>query len=253
MDLPVSNSSSGIAACRSIPLPGWRHIRTRCAVDAEDRDQGQPGGGRRLRRRCLARPGAAGGGAGRLGRYVPPAQAVRRRLRAGARRVCRGGRRSEADRGRDQRHADLARPAFELSRHREISRHAGADPRRVRRARHRGHDGERPGQGRLADRRHAGRQGRRAARRLRHPHRRRGRDGPVAERGGREDARPGRQQDRPAPAAQGPGRAVRRQPEPRGDQDLAGARPGRGRRRLCPADHLQRADRDRDARQARAS
>ena len=50
----------------------------------------------------------------------------------------------------------------------------------------------------------------RAAGRLRHPHRRRGGDGPVAERGGREDARPGRQQDRPAPAAQGQGGAVRR-------------------------------------------
>ena len=43
----------------------------------------------------------------------------------------------------------------------QLPRHAGADPRRVRRARHRGHDGERPGQGRLADRRHAGLEGRR--------------------------------------------------------------------------------------------
>ena len=34
-------------------------------------------------------------------------------------------------------------------------RHAGADPRRVRRARHRGHHGERRGQGRRADRGHA--------------------------------------------------------------------------------------------------
>ena len=52
--------------------------------------------------------------------HLPAAQAVRRRLRAGARRVCRGGDRREADRGRDQRHADLARPAFQLPRHREL-------------------------------------------------------------------------------------------------------------------------------------
>ena len=101
------------------------------------------------------------------------AQAVRRRLRAGARGVCRGGHRREADRVRHQRHALVARSAFELSRHRALPRHAGADPRRVRRARHRGHDGERPGQGRLADRRHAGGPGRHRGRRLHHPHRRR--------------------------------------------------------------------------------
>ena len=147
----------------------------------------------------------------------------------------------------------VARPAFQLPRHRELPRHAGADPRRVRRPRHRGHDGERPGQGRLADRRHARLQGRGAARRPHHPHRRRGRHGPVAERGGREDARPGRQQDRPPPPAQGQGGAVRRHPEPGGDQDLAGPGARRGRCRLRPADHVQRADRDRDARQARGA
>ena len=48
------------------------------------------------------------------------------------------------------------RPAFELHGRQELPRHAGADARRVRRARHRGHDGRRPDQGRRADRRDAG-------------------------------------------------------------------------------------------------
>ena len=36
----------------------------------------------------------------------------------------------------DQRHAGRARSAFELHGYQELPRHAGADPRRVRRARH---------------------------------------------------------------------------------------------------------------------
>jgi hypothetical protein len=64
-------------------------------------------------------------------------------------------RRTQADRGRHQRHADGARSAFELHGRQELPRHAGADARRVRRPRHRGHDGGRARQGRVADRRHA--------------------------------------------------------------------------------------------------
>ncbi len=45
----------------------------------------------------------------------------------------------------------------------ELPRHAGADPRRVRWPRHRGHDGGRRHQGRHPDRRHAGLAGRRMA------------------------------------------------------------------------------------------
>ena len=55
----------------------------------------------------------------------------------------------------DQRHADLARSPFELSEHEELQRHEGPDPRRVRRARDRGVDGERARQGGVADRRYA--------------------------------------------------------------------------------------------------
>jgi carboxyl-terminal processing protease len=47
-----------------------------------------------------------------------------------------------ADRSRDQRHAHLARPAFELPVGQRRRRHARADARRIRRPRDRGHAGE---------------------------------------------------------------------------------------------------------------
>ncbi len=124
-------------------------------------------------------------------RHLPAAQPVRRRVRAGARRLRREARRRQAGRIGDQRHADRARSAFELHGPQELPRHAGADPRRVRRPRHRGHDGGRPDQGGGADRRDAGRQGRHPGQRHHHPSRRRAGAGPDAEPGGREDARPG--------------------------------------------------------------
>ena len=55
----------------------------------------------------------------------------------------------------DQRHAHRARSAFELPERQELPGHAGADPRQVRRPRHRSHHGRRHDQGDLADRRHA--------------------------------------------------------------------------------------------------
>ena len=94
---------------------------------------------------------------------------LRRRVRAHPRRLCRGAGRRRADRVRHQRHALLARSAFELPECRRTTGHAGADP------------GEFYGLGIEVtmenelikvispDRRHAGRQGRRARRRLSSP------------------------------------------------------------------------------------
>ena len=70
-----------------------------------------------------------------------------------------------------------------------LPRHAGADARRVRRPRHRGHAGRRRHQGRLADRRHARLQGRHPVGRPDHRHRRRERRRADAQPGGRQDAR----------------------------------------------------------------
>ena len=136
-------------------------------------------------------------------RHLSAAQPVRRRVRAGARRLRREARRRQAGRIGDQRHADRARSAFELHGRQELPRHAGADPRRVRRPRHRGHDGRRPDQGRGADRRDARRQGRHHGQRHHHPSRRRAGAGPHPQPGGREDARPGQHQDQAQDHAQG--------------------------------------------------
>ena len=69
--------------------------------------------------------------------------------------VCDAARREVAGRERHQRHADLARSAFLLHESGSRQGHARPDQGRVRRPRHRGHDGERAGQGDHADRRHA--------------------------------------------------------------------------------------------------
>src|SRR5215472_6186137 len=70
-------------------------------------------------------------------RHISPAQLVRRRVRAAPGRLCGEARRQQADRISDQRHAGRARSALELHGFQELPRHAGADPRRVRRPRHR--------------------------------------------------------------------------------------------------------------------
>ena len=106
-------------------------------------------------------------------RALPPARSLRRRARAGPLRLRREARRHDADRVGHQRHAVGARPALLLPEPQELPRHAGADARRVRRPRHRGHHGERRRQGRLADRRHARRQGRPAGQRPHHASRQR--------------------------------------------------------------------------------
>ena len=147
-------------------------------------------------------------------RHLPAAQPVRRRVRARALRLRREAGRQQADRIGDQRHAGRARSAFELHGPQELPRHAGADPRRVRRPRHRGHDGGRPDQGRGADRRHARRQGRRDGERHHHQARRGAGAGPHPQPGGREDARPGEHQDQAHHHAQGPGQAGRGQRSP---------------------------------------
>ena len=123
-----------------------------------------------------------------------------------------------------------------------VPRHAGADPRRVRRARHRGHDGGRPDQGRGPDRRHARRQGRRHGQRHHHQARRGAGAGPDPEPGGREDARPGEHQDQAHHHAQGPGQAGRGLDHPRHHPRARGALARRGRHRLHPRHPVQRAD-----------
>ena len=57
-------------------------------------------------------------------RHLPPAQSVRRRVRAGAQRLCREAERFQAGRIGDQRHAGRPRSAFELHGRQELPRHA---------------------------------------------------------------------------------------------------------------------------------
>ena len=135
------------------------------------------------------------------------------------------------------------RSAFELHGRQELPRHAGADPRRIRRPRHRSHDGRRPDQGGLADRRHAGVQGRHHGQRHHHQSRRRSRAGPHPQPGRREDARPGQHQDQAQDHPQGPGQSDRRHAGARQYPRPLGARACRSRRyRLYPHHHLQRTD-----------
>ncbi len=124
------------------------------------------------------------------------AQSVWRGVRADQDRLRREARRRQADRGRDQRHGHVARSAFALHEREGLARHAGDDPWRVRRARHRGHDGERPGQGGFADGRHARGEGRHPVGRPDHPDRRRSGSGA--------DPGAGRQQDEGADQYQDP-------------------------------------------------
>ena len=175
--------------------------------------------------------------------HLSPAQSVRRCVRAGAQRLCREAGRQQAGRIRDQRHADRSRSAFQLHGRQELPRHAGADPRRVRRARHRSHDGRRPDQGGLADRRYARLQGRHHGQRHHHQSRRRSGAGPHPQPGRREDARPGQHQDPAEDHPQGPGQSDRRHAGARQHPRPLGARARRRRRhRLYPHHHLQRAD-----------
>ena len=123
------------------------------------------------------------------------------------------------------------------------ARHAGADPRRVRRTWHRGHDGRRPGEGGRSDRRYARRQSRRDGQRHHHQARRRAGARPDAQSGGREDARPGEHQDQAHHHAQGSGQADRRDDRARRDPREVGAlAQRRRRRRLYPHHAIQRAD-----------
>ena len=125
----------------------------------------------------------------------------------------------------------------------DLQGHAGPDPRRIRRARHRSHDGRRPDQGGVADRRHAGFQGRHPGQRHHHHARRRAGPGAHAQPGGREDARAGQHQDPAEGHPQGHGQSDRRDAGARQYPRPLGARRRRRRRyRLYPHHHLQRAD-----------
>ena len=123
-------------------------------------------------------------------RDLSSAQSVRRRVREDSQRLRREAGRGQADRGGDQRHAVVARPAFQLHGRRRLSRDAALDQGRVRRPRHRGDGGGGAHQGGLADRRHAGLQGRADVGRHHRRHRRRLDPGHDARSGGRQDARP---------------------------------------------------------------
>ena len=228
-------SSSARTGSPSIQAHGGRQVKAkRFADDAQDFPDSPRCGGRRgpdadrhpAAHRVRRRERASGGR-----RHLPAAQPVRRRVRAGARRLRREARRRQAGRIRDQRHAGRARSAFELHGRQELPRHAGADPRRVRRPRHRGHHGGRPDQGGGADRRDARRQGRRHGQRHHHPSRRRAGAGPHPQPGGREDARPGEHQDQAQDHAQGPGQAGRGLDHPRRHPGALGALAARRRRR----------------------
>ena len=117
-----------------------------------------PAGSRPAVRPALRHPHRLG--AGRIPRrHLPLAHPVRRRVRAGPRRIRRSGQRQGPGGELDQRHAHRPRPAQLVHERQGVPGHAGADQGRVRRPGHRGHPGERLHQGDLADRRHAGRQG----------------------------------------------------------------------------------------------
>ena len=123
-------------------------------------------------------------------RHVSAAQPFRRRFRENPYGLCREAGGIQADRIGDQRHADLARSSFELHGRQELPRHAGPDPRRIRRPRHRGHDGGRPRQGRHPHRRYARLARRHPRQRRDHPDQRRSGSGPQPQPGRRQDARP---------------------------------------------------------------
>ena len=248
--LPVSRfsiSSFARTTLLSIQAHGGPQVKAkRFADDA----QSFPGSSQ-CRRRCrghAARDAAAGhadrlvGARGRL-RHLSPAQSVRRRVRAGSHRLRREAERLEAGRIGDQRHAAGSRSAFELHGRQELPRHDRDDARRVRRPRHRSDDGRRPGEGRLADRRHAGVEGRHSRQRPDRAARRRERAGPDAQSGGREDARPRQHQDQAEGDPQGPGQAARDHADAREHPRASGACAHRtGRHRLYPRHLVQRAD-----------
>ena len=93
---------------------------------------------------------------------------------------------------------------------------------------------ERLRQGRLADRRHAGRQGRPRSRRLHHPYRRRVGARPDLGEAVEQDARPGRHRH-PAHHRREGGGAVRRHASPATSSRSRAVQPGRGRHRLVCA------------------
>ena len=143
---------------RSIPGRGGRSQTSKRRADDSQSFLSGVGRGDRRRDGDFLTPSSADPSAQRLcggRRHLPPAQSFRRRVRENSHRLRREARRSQADRGRHQRHAVLAGPAFELHGRESLSRHAGADQGRVRRPRDRGHRGGRRHQGRDADRRHA--------------------------------------------------------------------------------------------------
>ncbi len=127
------------------------------------------------------------------------------------------------------------------------------DARRVRRPGHRSHDGERPDQGRLADRRHPRLPRRSSARRPDHPPGRGGDFRHEPRRRGREDARARGQRHQGHDPARRGGGAVRRRHHPRHHQDPVRPLPPGRRCRLYPGHHLQRTDPDRPGTGGRAA
>ncbi len=138
--------SSGRTVAQSILRPGGLAAVKRHVDDANEQFQidglgcgrRDRGNGDVARLRCGRR---------QQRRYLSPAQSVRRRFRPGAVGLRRGAQRGGTDRFGHQRHVGGARSPLELHEQEALPGHAGADPRRVRRTRHRGHHGERPGQG----------------------------------------------------------------------------------------------------------
>ena len=94
-------------------------------------------------------------------RDLQAARPVRRCAGTGAHRLRGEAGRRAADRRGDQRHAVGSRSPFGLPEPEELPGYAGSDQGRVRRARHRSHDGaDGRREGRVAHRRNAGSEGR---------------------------------------------------------------------------------------------
>jgi hypothetical protein len=167
------------------PVPQHRRRIPDEVVSAEGRrDRGRRGPvGRSL-------GGKAGGDdRRRRPRELREARGVHERPLDRAEELRRRGRHAAADRGRDQRHADLARSAQRVPDARPLQGAPGRHEGELRGARHRDHGSERGSDRRLPDRGHARVSGRNQARRPDHQDRGRVHQGPLADRRGQEDAR----------------------------------------------------------------
>ena len=122
---PCSMSSSVRTALQSIQAHGGPQMKAkRFADDAQDFCNSPQRRHRRgidaVRDPAARRPDGIERACRDLG-HLSPAQSVRRRVRAGAQRLCREARRQQAGRIRHHRHADRPRSAFQLHGRQDVS------------------------------------------------------------------------------------------------------------------------------------